>query len=186
MPSKKEKTWSGDWNSVNINNKFLGKIKTHFESHCKCKHIEKTDKKEIQFELIGILTQYEGEEAYNMCMDYLKQGDTRDIKVIFDNICNDCQFEAKGLEESLNVGKGEYTCPKCKSKVTWYYQIQKRSADEAMTSYITCCNKELLPKDKSLYAKIRRENKKKSKEWFLEEYKKQGGELRRCNYKWKS
>jgi transcription elongation factor S-II len=37
---------------------------------------------------------------------------------------------------------GMFQCGKCKSKKTTYYQMQTRSADEPMTTYVTClgCN----------------------------------------------
>jgi len=37
---------------------------------------------------------------------------------------------------------GMFKCGKCKSKKTTYYQMQTRSADEPMTTYVTClgCN----------------------------------------------
>ena len=34
--------------------------------------------------------------------------------------------------------EGIFKCGKCKSKKTTYYQLQTRSADEPMTSYVTC------------------------------------------------
>lgn len=39
--------------------------------------------------------------------------------------------------------QGAFTCNKCKSTKTVYYQLQTRSADEPMTTYVTClnCNK---------------------------------------------
>lgn len=33
---------------------------------------------------------------------------------------------------------GIFTCGKCRSKKTTYYQMQTRSADEPMTSFVTC------------------------------------------------
>lgn len=33
---------------------------------------------------------------------------------------------------------GQFQCNKCKSKKTTYYQLQTRSADEPMTTYVTC------------------------------------------------
>ena len=35
-----------------------------------------------------------------------------------------------------------YTCRKCNSKKCWHFQLQTRSGDEAMTTYVTCldCN----------------------------------------------
>ena len=35
---------------------------------------------------------------------------------------------------------GLFTCGKCKSKKTTYYQMQTRSADEPMTTFVTCVN----------------------------------------------
>lgn len=35
---------------------------------------------------------------------------------------------------------GLFTCGKCKSKKTVFYQLQTRSADEPMTTYVTCTN----------------------------------------------
>jgi len=35
---------------------------------------------------------------------------------------------------------GLFTCGKCKSKKTTYYQMQTRSADEPMTTFVTCIN----------------------------------------------
>lgn len=37
------------------------------------------------------------------------------------------------------VKEGQYQCKMCKSKKTLFYQLQTRSADEPMTTFITCC-----------------------------------------------
>ena len=36
----------------------------------------------------------------------------------------------------------EFTCGRCKRNKTTYYQLQTRSADEPMTTFVTClhCN----------------------------------------------
>jgi len=36
--------------------------------------------------------------------------------------------------------EGLFRCGKCKSKKTTYYQMQTRSADEPMTTFVTCLN----------------------------------------------
>jgi hypothetical protein len=43
---------------------------------------------------------------------------------------------------TLEVGEGLYKCPKCSRSETVFYQMQTRSADEPMTTFITCilCN----------------------------------------------
>jgi transcription elongation factor S-II len=46
--------------------------------------------------------------------------------------------------KKLKIGKeefeGVFKCAKCKSKKTTYYQMQTRSADEPMTTFVTCLN----------------------------------------------
>jgi transcription elongation factor S-II len=52
----------------------------------------------------------------------------------------------KDLEIEKNRAKmdeeyeGIFKCRKCKSKKTTYHQLQTRSADEPMTTYVTCLN----------------------------------------------
>ena len=38
------------------------------------------------------------------------------------------------------ISDGIFVCNKCKSKKTTYYQMQTRSADEPMTTFVTCAN----------------------------------------------
>jgi DNA-directed RNA polymerase subunit M/transcription elongation factor TFIIS len=45
--------------------------------------------------------------------------------------------KARTNEEDYN---GLFKCGKCKSVKTTYYQMQTRSADEPMTTYVTCKN----------------------------------------------
>ena len=45
--------------------------------------------------------------------------------------------KAKAKEEDYT---GLFKCGKCKSTKTTYYQMQTRSADEPMTTYVTCTN----------------------------------------------
>lgn len=59
-------------------------------------------------------------------------------------------FKLKTKELAMEAAKakqdedyaGMFKCGKCKSKKTTYYQMQTRSADEPMTTYVTClgCN----------------------------------------------
>lgn len=51
------------------------------------------------------------------------------------------QLTKAKLELALNDDmEGMFTCGKCKSKKTHYYQMQTRSADEPMTTFVTCLN----------------------------------------------
>lgn len=46
-------------------------------------------------------------------------------------------MKANGIDP--NAG-GEFTCSKCKSNKTSFYEKQTRSSDEPMTVFITCLN----------------------------------------------
>ncbi len=60
------------------------------------------------------------------------------------------QMQRKALEEALlkEATRGEnkgattdmFRCGKCKQRQCTYYQLQTRSADEPMTTFITCTN----------------------------------------------
>ena len=41
-------------------------------------------------------------------------------------------------EPVLEASTDDFTCRKCKSKKCTYYQLQTRSADEPMTTFVTC------------------------------------------------
>ena len=43
-------------------------------------------------------------------------------------------------EQNLEAATDNYTCRKCRSKKCSYYQMQTRSADEPMTTFVTCLN----------------------------------------------
>jgi transcription elongation factor S-II len=44
----------------------------------------------------------------------------------------------KNKYESRQSTTSEFTCYKCKSNDCTYYQMQTRSADEPMTTFVTC------------------------------------------------
>ena len=44
------------------------------------------------------------------------------------------------LAQEIKNTEGFFTCGRCKSKKTSYYQLQTRSADEPMTTFVTCHN----------------------------------------------
>lgn len=44
------------------------------------------------------------------------------------------------FKEAMNNTTGAFKCGKCKSWKTSYYQLQLRSSDEPMTTFVTCMN----------------------------------------------
>jgi len=59
-------------------------------------------------------------------------------KTIEDRIVKDLR-KAYLAKENQNQ-EGFFTCNRCKTKKTTYYQLQTRSADEPMTTFVTCLN----------------------------------------------
>jgi hypothetical protein len=58
-------------------------------------------------------------------------------KAIFVNKERDNKMEQMKAQENEDY-VGQFKCGKCKSVKTTYYQLQTRSADEPMTTYVTC------------------------------------------------
>ena len=50
------------------------------------------------------------------------------------------QLETGYIETPLNVKNGIHVCSKCKKNQTMFYQLQTRSADEPISTFISCCN----------------------------------------------
>ncbi len=76
---------------------------------------------------------------------YLKStiSDLKEFKIGFDSIeFRDQKFiddkETNHILEPLNVKEGIHTCSKCKNTKTYFYQLQLRSCDEPMTTFILC------------------------------------------------
>jgi transcription elongation factor S-II len=59
-------------------------------------------------------------------------------KTIEDRIIKDLR-KAYLAKENQNQ-EGFFTCNRCKTKKTTYYQLQTRSADEPMTTFVSCLN----------------------------------------------
>jgi DNA-directed RNA polymerase subunit M/transcription elongation factor TFIIS len=50
------------------------------------------------------------------------------------------ELRKESMAKEAQNQEGFFTCNKCKSKKTSYYQLQTRSADEPMTTYVSCLN----------------------------------------------
>lgn len=49
-------------------------------------------------------------------------------------------FEAERGQHMKMATTDQFKCGKCKQRKTQYYQMQTRSADEPMTTFVTCTN----------------------------------------------
>jgi len=127
ITTSKEKTINRSWLSPIFTNLYDSKIRSIFanlkeDSYIKNPHfLTKVKNKEINAESIGELPIYDiyPENWSKLLNDKIKR----------DKI----KYELKP-EAMTNTFK----CNKCGSRETSYYEVQTRSADEAMTQFITC------------------------------------------------
>lgn len=66
---------------------------------------------------------------YELCPDKWK--DLIEMKIARDKIKYDSQVDS---------ASDEFKCPRCHQRKCSYYQLQTRSADEPMTTFVTCLN----------------------------------------------
>ena len=64
-----------------------------------------------------------------------KDFERKSISLINSKIKDENKFSPK-----IEASTDDFTCHKCKSKKCSYYQLQTRSADEPMTTFVTCLN----------------------------------------------
>ena len=60
---------------------------------------------------------------------------------IWDEFRENIKKDVIKLKSPVEVIEGMYTCPKCNCNLTQSYNVQLRRADEPMTTFITCMNK---------------------------------------------
>ena len=121
-------------NNYNLNNKYtirvyLNKCISLYDNINPTSYIgnskllKKLKKKEIDIDNIAYLTPQElYPEHWNKLMDKQKNAD-------------EFLYSKKFVSISF-----DYKCGRCKEKKCTYYQLQTRSADEPMTTFITCLN----------------------------------------------
>lgn len=85
-------------------------------------------------------------------LEKLKNGEIKDRDLAFMNIRDMYPEKWQSLidekikrdnnlyEENMAAATDEFKCYKCKERKCSYYQLQTRSADEPMTTFITCLN----------------------------------------------
>ena len=85
--------------------------------------IKKIESKEIKPHQLAFLTHQEmAPEKWRLLIEKKKQRDQN-------------MYEPK-----IDANTDNFTCRKCKSTRCSYYQLQTRSADEPMTTFVTCIN----------------------------------------------
>jgi len=73
-------------------------------------------------------------------MSYFIQDQIGWTSPLFNDHVEKERIDIVNLTKPMEVEDGIYTCPKCKGNKTFFYSRQMRSADEPMTTIITCAN----------------------------------------------
>jgi len=119
----REPSWEDWWFLNTYRHKFLEIIKNLERSPTLKRHI--LEKKLKTKDVVDMLPhELHPGGPYHTCME--------------DKMYKDMRKQAL-LAEAKNV-EGFFTCQRCKSKKTSYYQLQTRSADEPITTYVSCLN----------------------------------------------
>ena len=85
-------------------------------------------------ELMNILMNNEIKSHKIAFMTHQEMNPTR-----WERLINDKKIRDKNMyNPQLDANTDNFTCRRCKSKRCSYYQLQTRSADEPMTTFVTC------------------------------------------------
>mgnify|MGYP006187608931 CR=1 FL=1 len=111
------------WKNPSFVQIYLCRLKTIFENIKKDDLLESIKNKTIKPEILSYMTHQE--------MDPSRWEVFMDLKM---------KRDKKKYDTKLEAATDTFKCKKCKSNECTYYQMQTRSADEPMTTFITCIN----------------------------------------------
>lgn len=109
------------WENVHFTQIYIDKLRTVFANISSPEVIQQINSKSIKIHKLAFMTHQELQPG--------KWKKLLDDKKIRDENKYDPKIEAS---------TDNFTCWKCKSKKCTYYQLQTRSADEPMTTFVTC------------------------------------------------
>ena len=112
-----------DWNNIHFVTIFICKFKMIYFNIKKSEVVDMIKSKEIDVKKIAFLNHTE--LLPSKWKDKIEEKKVR--------------LENKYFPK-IEASTDNFTCGKCKSKKCTYYQLQTRSADEPMTTFVTCIN----------------------------------------------
>jgi transcription elongation factor S-II len=111
------------WENIYFVHIYIDKLRAIFANLSSPYLIEKINNKQIKIHIIAFMTHQEMQpEKWSVLLNDKKMRDQNKYTPV--------------IEASTDY----FTCRKCKSKKCTYYQLQTRSADEPMTTFVTCLN----------------------------------------------
>jgi DNA-directed RNA polymerase subunit M/transcription elongation factor TFIIS len=109
------------WDNPSFINLYIDRLRSVYMNLKTVEFLEKIKSKEIPAEKVASMTHYEMFPSH--WEESLEKKMMRD---------------ASRLNTNIQASTDMYTCKRCKSKKTTYYEVATRSADEQMTIFITC------------------------------------------------
>ena len=109
------------WDNPSFINLYIDRLRSVYMNLKNGEFLEKVKSKEIPAETVASMTHYEMFPSH--WEESLEKKMMRD---------------ASRLNTNIQASTDMYTCKRCKSKKTTYYEVATRSADEQMTIFITC------------------------------------------------
>jgi DNA-directed RNA polymerase subunit M/transcription elongation factor TFIIS len=109
------------WDNPSFVNLYIDRLRSVYMNLKNPQFLEKIKLKEIPAEKVASMTHYEMFPSH--WEESLEKKMMRD---------------ASRLNTNIQASTDMYTCKRCKSKKTTYYEVATRSADEQMTIFITC------------------------------------------------
>ena len=94
-------------------------------------NLQEDARKQYTYDKVGELMICDPNDAITVC-----ESDTFMYKAYNDKV----DIEIDRYINPPEIKEGAFKCKKCGSEKTYFYQMQKRSADEPMTTFITCAN----------------------------------------------
>ena len=122
VTTSKERKVVRKWDNVYFCEIYMAKLRTVlYNLRDKPSLIDKLASKELKAERVAYMTHQDLQpDRWAVMLDQKKKRD--------ENL----------FAPNLMATTDDFTCYKCKSKKCTYYQLQTRSADESMTTYVTC------------------------------------------------
>jgi len=111
------------WKNPTFVQIYLCRLKTIFENIKKDELLKSLQNKLIKPEILAYMTHQE--------MDPSRWEVLLELKM---------KRDKKKYDTKLEAATDTFKCRKCKSNECTYYQMQTRSADEPMTTFVTCIN----------------------------------------------
>lgn len=116
-----------------IHTKMYKALRTKFEADDSKRILKQILEYEEPYQVLGLVMETSEDLDTSEAIEGLVDQEIIDIE-------NKIEIERHRTINPPHVEEGVHQCKKCKSRKTYSYQLQTRSADEPMTNFVTCAD----------------------------------------------